>query len=74
MCDDQEHGQYGTDDDHLQKHGEGGVDYCDDQEHGQLVLMIIIFRNMVRVVHAFKPAKVAQSNDLDLETLPESFR
>ena len=39
-----------------------------------MVLMMIIFRNMVRVVHAFKPAKVAQSNDLDLETLPESFR
>ena len=34
-CDDQEHGQDGANDDHLQEHGEGGVDYCDDQEHGQ---------------------------------------
>ena len=39
-----------------------------------MVLMMIITRNMVRVVHAFMPTKVAQSNDLDLETLPESFR
>ena len=35
MCDDQEHGPYCTDDDHLQEHCEGGVDHCDDQEHGQ---------------------------------------
>ena len=24
-CDDQEHGQHGADDDHLQEHGEGGA-------------------------------------------------
>jgi len=31
-------------------------------------------KNMVRVVHAFKPARPTQTTEQDLDALPESFR